>query len=321
MQNEVASAFGADYIRRIIGDNGENVLYTKNNEDIYQLLSKGRPVPQAMADDVLARNSIPSTFRDVNQNLNRQPVTLPSVQAQAVTDGRHALTTNSLWIQKEKNRPAIPDAGASAGPEGNAQSALPQGPSKSIILPGGQEVNQQVGPESSVGNGSVGGGSVGAMRSNYDYKQNTSRVGSNTFSKMYQDVLKDIEQNGGNVSGLTYDVVTERQSMEHAQQRIFTDLEGEINDLPNHEEWGGEDLDTAMGILDRYMAEAMESGNYDKVNEWAKLIQSKGTKAGQMIQAFAKYSRTPQGVMVDAVRALENSKLNDQRKAEVLSSV
>lgn len=73
------------------------------------------------------------------------------ITAQAVTDGRHALTTNSLWIQKEKNRPAIPDAGASAGPEGNAQSALPQGPSKSIILPGGQEVNQQVGPESSVG--------------------------------------------------------------------------------------------------------------------------------------------------------------------------
>ena len=67
VQNEVASAFGADYIRRIIGDNGENVLYTKNNEDIEQLLSKGRPVPQAMADDVLARNSIPNTLHDVNQ--------------------------------------------------------------------------------------------------------------------------------------------------------------------------------------------------------------------------------------------------------------
>ena len=26
VQNEVASAFGADYIRRIIGDNGENLL-------------------------------------------------------------------------------------------------------------------------------------------------------------------------------------------------------------------------------------------------------------------------------------------------------
>lgn len=66
VQNDVASAFGADYIQRIIGNNGENVLYTKNNEDIYQLLSKGRPVPQAMADDVLARNSIPQAGQDVN---------------------------------------------------------------------------------------------------------------------------------------------------------------------------------------------------------------------------------------------------------------
>lgn len=66
VQNDVASAFGADYIQRIIGNNGENVLYTKNNEDIYQLLSKGRPVPQAMADDVLARNSIPPDGQDVN---------------------------------------------------------------------------------------------------------------------------------------------------------------------------------------------------------------------------------------------------------------
>ncbi len=46
VQNDVASAFGADYIQRIIGNNGENVLYTKNNEDIYQLLSKGVQCPR-----------------------------------------------------------------------------------------------------------------------------------------------------------------------------------------------------------------------------------------------------------------------------------
>ena len=66
VQNEIASAFGADYINRIIGENGENVLYTKNGEDIKQLLSKGRPLPQAMADDVLAKNSILPGGQDVN---------------------------------------------------------------------------------------------------------------------------------------------------------------------------------------------------------------------------------------------------------------
>ncbi len=55
------------------------------------------------------------------------------VTAQAVTDGRHALTTNSLWIKKEKNPTPIPDAGASTNPEGNARSALESSSSNSSI--------------------------------------------------------------------------------------------------------------------------------------------------------------------------------------------
>lgn len=50
------------------------------------------------------------------------------VTAQAVTDGRHALTTNSLWIKKGKDRPAIPNADK-ASPVENVQNALPQDPS------------------------------------------------------------------------------------------------------------------------------------------------------------------------------------------------
>lgn len=71
---------------------------------------------------------------------------LPTAISNTVSDARnvrHALTTNSLWIQKEKNRQAIPDAGISTGPEGDARSALPQGPSINSILPGGQDVNHK----------------------------------------------------------------------------------------------------------------------------------------------------------------------------------
>ena len=66
------------------------------------------------------------------------------ITAQAVTDGRHALTTNSLWIQKEKNRPTIPDAELQLGPEGNARSALSQDSSELSIPQIAQDVNQQV---------------------------------------------------------------------------------------------------------------------------------------------------------------------------------
>lgn len=44
IQNDIATAFGAEYIERLIGVGGENVIYTKNNEDTHQLLSKGRPM-------------------------------------------------------------------------------------------------------------------------------------------------------------------------------------------------------------------------------------------------------------------------------------
>lgn len=176
-----------------------------------------------------------------------------------------------------------------------------------------------VSPTVDVGDGREN--SVGAKRSDYEYQQKRSKVGSNTFSKVYQEVLDQMEENGGNVSDLPYDVVSERKSMENAQQRLSVDFEGEVSDLPNRDAWSSEDLDTAMGVLDRYMSDALKTGNYDKVNEWARLIQSKGTNAGQMIQAFAKYTRTPQGVMVDAVNALDKSKLSAERKSEILSRV
>ncbi len=56
------------------------------------------------------------------------------ITAQAVTDGRHALTTNSLWIKKGKNRPTIPDAGNQTGPVANVQNALSQGSSIDPII-------------------------------------------------------------------------------------------------------------------------------------------------------------------------------------------
>ena len=63
------------------------------------------------------------------------------VTAQAVTDGRHALTTNSLWIKKGKNPTPIPDAGMSTNPEGNARSALESSSSENSITQTGQNVN------------------------------------------------------------------------------------------------------------------------------------------------------------------------------------
>lgn len=101
-----------------------------------------------------------------------------------------------------------------------------------------------------------------------------------------------------------YDSITERESITAAKERLNTDLDGEIEFLTNNTDWSGEDLDTAMGILAYYTREARTTGNYSKVGEWSRLIRSRGTKGGQFIQAFAKYTRTPKGILVKAADTL-----------------
>lgn len=66
------------------------------------------------------------------------------ITAQAVTDGRHMLATNSLWIQKKKN-PLVTtsDASVSTDPAHNAQSVPPSGSSGTIISKDGREVNPE----------------------------------------------------------------------------------------------------------------------------------------------------------------------------------
>lgn len=46
-----------------------NVLYTKNNEDVHQLLSNGVQFPKAMADDILAKNNISQTEAKSNRDI------------------------------------------------------------------------------------------------------------------------------------------------------------------------------------------------------------------------------------------------------------
>lgn len=64
------------------------------------------------------------------------------ITAQAVTDGRKALTTNTLWIQKKKN-PLVTtsDADVSADPAHNVQNVPPSGSSAPTVPQGGGEVN------------------------------------------------------------------------------------------------------------------------------------------------------------------------------------
>lgn len=119
----------------------------------------------------------------------------------------------------------------------------------------------------------------------------------------------------------TYDVETEKQSMARAKERLTNDYAGTKTAL-EHSMWhSGEDLDAAMGVLAAELADARKSGDYDTAIEWAHLIQEQGTGAGQFIHAFAKYTRSPEGVLVRAAETLDAAGVKPALRDDLLNQI
>ena len=203
-----------------------------------------------------------------------------------------------------------------ASPE---SASTPTAPIIADSSAGGNTQSAQSGPESSTGG--FGPNTVGSAENPFKSAPKISKVETNTFENggIYNEVDKQMA--GVKPEDLAYDPVSERQSMSHALDRLVNDFEGEKADLPNKEAWSGEDLDTAMGILYQARQQGKQTGDYSEFNRWRKLIQEKGTNAGQMIQAFAKYTRTPEGILMDAAETLERTGLDEARRNAILGDV
>ena len=129
---------------------------------------------------------------------------------------------------------------------------------------------------------------------------------------MIDEAVKNIEnfQNAKpEESRYVYDVITEKQSMKRAAERLSTPelIAEELTDLPRKTDFSGEDVDTAMLILNQKLQEARESGDLTEARKWMKLIQEKGTSAGQTVQSFAKYTHTPTGTVAKAEQLIREA--------------
>lgn len=82
--NALASAYGKRNLESLLGKNHENVIYTKENKSIDQLLSIGLQLPEAMADDTLVAYSIAQN--EGKNKGNPQAGTEVKSQAQEIPD-------------------------------------------------------------------------------------------------------------------------------------------------------------------------------------------------------------------------------------------
>lgn len=169
--------------------------------------------------------------------------------------------------------------------------------------------------------------------------QRVSRVRSNTLEQTRRERVARVlgEERGKAISRIltldekhmdelssenfTYDVETEKQSMARAKERLANDYAGTKTALETSTWRSGEDLDAAMGVLAAELADARKTGNYDDAVEWARLIQEQGTGAGQFIHAFAKYTRTPEGVLVRAAKTLDEAGVAPSLRNELLDRI
>lgn len=167
---------------------------------------------------------------------------------------------------------------------------------------------------------------VSRVRSNtleQSRRESAARVLGEERGKAIDRILTMDEKNMDEMSPdkYTYDVETEKQSMARAKERLAQDYDGTKADLENGTWRSGEDLDAAMGVLASELAEARRTGNYDEAVEWAHLIQEQGTGAGQFIHAFAKYTRSPEGVLVRAAETLDEAGVAPKQRDELLDRI
>ncbi len=101
----------------------------------------------------------------------------------------------------------------------------------------------------------------------------------------------------------------QKQDLHTAATRLDENYLHWYNELQNKEHWTGVDLDTAMMILNQIRTNDRATGDYRESSQWAKLIQERGTEGGQFIQAFSKWSRTPDGIIAKATKHLDDTHL------------
>lgn len=189
---------------------------------------------------------------------------------------------NTLWVTSayivpnKKGAYQVPDASALT-PDLRPNTELGFTPDNSISNPG-ENINPQF-------------KDLGANTPTpAELKQ--SKVYTNTYDKW----LTDAEKAADNAENSVYAVSKESDSIAMAKERVRASIDrtGNIDEAMRslaHGSWDAPDIDTAMLIGETLRAEAAETGDYARLNDWKKEIQRHMTESGQAIQALAKWTR------------------------------
>ena len=148
-------------------------------------------------------------------------------------------------------------------------------------------------------------------------KTRVSKFRSNTLAEIYgEDADRYFK-----TDDFSYLPISEQESLREAQRRLSTDAAGVIEKLRQYDSWGSADMDAAyavLGILRHAAGVTGQKADIDALNEWARLMRSQNTKAGQMIQANAKYSRNPLTLVLKASEFMDMMTERERSKLDTI---
>lgn len=96
-RNHIKTAFGRMDLSQYLGANNENILYTRNNENIADLLAHGRQLPESQVSDDFSTNIIPQTDRDVNRKYSIKEDGISAQTAEKL----EARTADEIFMEPE----------------------------------------------------------------------------------------------------------------------------------------------------------------------------------------------------------------------------
>lgn len=137
--------------------------------------------------------------------------------------------------------------------------------------------------------------------------QKRSQTESNTLHNVAEAL-------GGEQEELYYIPITERQTLTEAVNRVRADMNGEMQKLMDKDLWTAADIDTGLTLYGILKADAVRTGDNTAANAWAKIVQTRGTRSAQALQAFSKWTRSGIGQANEAIDQLNEHWEEEDRR-------
>ena len=151
------------------------------------------------------------------------------------------------------------------------------------------------------------------------YQQSEAYTNTAENSGMVNDKIRELDEKYGH---MMYENNTEAESLAEADRRINENgEEAETKEVFNKDGWTNVDADVAMILYRRAFdyANSLDEQGVDSTEAWGycydllEKIKEEGSRAGQALQAYAKWSRsnTAEGLLAEAMSIIEEAKRGD----------